>query len=972
MAEETVDLQRLVVSLEARLKTFDKQMEKLKGQTDKNLAGVEKRFQKAETAISGFGKRTQASLSSLGGNLFAGLNPAALVASLSGAGIAAFAKTAITNLGNIKDQAEQAGVSIREMQELTFAAVSEGFGASDIVGIFQKLNKEIADARVNGGQLADILKANNVPLTDQNGVLRSNKELFLDIVDLIKNAKNAADAQLISQLAMGRSAGELAPLFKLGADGLRELGRQAEAAGFIVEDRLVDSADDFIDNWTRVSETFKKIWQSAAGGALLEFEDFLNKAATFDEFLREWTGKGLINTPLQDITDPGGKAGRDAAKEMADMRAMQSQLEDQWRERALKREQLRADPELDELGRRRLAILDEEIGRYDRLIGAHQKYMESRRAEITVLPRIGVQPGLSSPAVRGTIVLTEADKKAEDAAEKTRETARQKAAADKLALAKATETLFVATQREIALKELEAQAQGKSVYEMERARKEMELMARLEDEHRQYGGAVTDEELANVRLLADAWGNVNQEMAENQQALSELQEVGDTVFGGLEDAIDKFIDTGKLDFKAMIASMIKDLAKLSIHNLLGAIQNGSSGSGSGGVMGWLGSLLPSGRSKAPSQQGSAVPAILKAFQPGAGLSSALPKDVQSLISGGGSFTGVGNFLARGAGNVDARLTDILKTAAERSGMKVQAFSGYRPGDKRFHGKGLATDVNLIGPDGRPLPNYQNPASFRSYEKFAQQARLVQMEKYPELEKDFRWGGYFGGKKGKYGAMDQMHFDLGGRRAGMGGGSWENGLTPLQRSFFPGADSKGMGNLAAYQQQIAASGKGLATSLSKVTAAATSSATDFSGAFGPALQQVVGAVGGGGGGAGGFLGLLQPLLSLIPGLAKGGPVRKGMPYIVGEDRPELFVPSQDGRIVPQVPRLAVPRPAMAAIPNYGGRQQVDVNIRADASPFLLLETDARSARIARAGDGRTLRSAERQAPQRMAQFEKLGT
>jgi hypothetical protein len=36
-------------------------------------------------------------------------------------------------------------------------------------------------------------------------------------------------------------------------------------------------------------------------------------------------------------------------------------------------------------------------------------------------------------------------------------------------------------------------------------------------------------------------------------------------------------------------------------------------------------------------------------------------------------------------------------------------------------------------------------------------------------------------------------------------------------------------------------------------------------------------------------------------AAGGPVKKGVPYVVGEKRPELFVPKQDGTILPKVPR-----------------------------------------------------------------------
>lgn len=45
---------------------------------------------------------------------------------------------------------------------------------------------------------------------------------------------------------------------------------------------------------------------------------------------------------------------------------------------------------------------------------------------------------------------------------------------------------------------------------------------------------------------------------------------------------------------------------------------------------------------------------------------------------------------------------------------------------------------------------------------------------------------------------------------------------------------------------------------------------------------------------GFLG------ELFKPRATGGPVSKGQPYIVGEKRPELFVPNQSGKIIPSVP------------------------------------------------------------------------
>jgi hypothetical protein len=64
-------------------------------------------------------------------------------------------------------------------------------------------------------------------------------------------------------------------------------------------------------------------------------------------------------------------------------------------------------------------------------------------------------------------------------------------------------------------------------------------------------------------------------------------------------------------------------------------------------------------------------------------------------------------------------------------------------------------------------------------------------------------------------------------------------------------------------------------------------------------------------------------------AAGGPVKKGMPYIVGEHRPELFVPKQDGEIVPRLPRSAkgtalttAPTPVAVSLKIESGGSRMD--------------------------------------------------
>ena len=58
-------------------------------------------------------------------------------------------------------------------------------------------------------------------------------------------------------------------------------------------------------------------------------------------------------------------------------------------------------------------------------------------------------------------------------------------------------------------------------------------------------------------------------------------------------------------------------------------------------------------------------------------------------------------------------------------------------------------------------------------------------------------------------------------------------------------------------------------------------------------------GGGGSGSGSLLGLVGAVGSLfgLPGRATGGPVSPGRSFVVGENGPELFVPTSAGQVVP---------------------------------------------------------------------------
>jgi hypothetical protein len=124
--------------------------------------------------------------------------------------------------------------------------------------------------------------------------------------------------------------------------------------------------------------------------------------------------------------------------------------------------------------------------------------------------------------------------------------------------------------------------------------------------------------------------------------------------------------------------------------------------------------------------------------------------------------------------------------------KANIISGFRGGDPRFHGSGRALDVQLMDPKtGAALPNYQNATNASDYQAFA---NAVYNAASPEMKQKLRWGGYFGGRPGKYGAFDLMHFDtgMGTNGLGMEGGSWEHGFTPEQQKTWGIGGSGGVG------------------------------------------------------------------------------------------------------------------------------------------------------------------------------------
>jgi hypothetical protein len=142
---------------------------------------------------------------------------------------------------------------------------------------------------------------------------------------------------------------------------------------------------------------------------------------------------------------------------------------------------------------------------------------------------------------------------------------------------------------------------------------------------------------------------------------------------------------------------------------------------------------------------------------------------------GGGNSGV---IGRGT---DPRLAEIITSAAKHlpPGYRVEQSSGYRPGDSGQHGRGMAADVKIIGPDGKEIRN-RGEDTTGMYEALARHSYGEMLARYPDLKGRLAWGGNFGTQKGGGGENDLMHLDLGGDRGRRGAPLTERGPMPGEK------------------------------------------------------------------------------------------------------------------------------------------------------------------------------------------------
>lgn len=160
----------------------------------------------------------------------------------------------------ILTMATQTGIATDKLQEFKYMEDLIDVDLSTITGSMTKLTKSMASAKDGTGSAADAFAALGVSITDSNGQLRDNEDVFNDVIDALGAMENPTERDALAMALMGKSAQELNPLIEAGSDTLEAFAEQARESGYVLDSEQLaklGEADDAFRTYEKTVEGIK-------------------------------------------------------------------------------------------------------------------------------------------------------------------------------------------------------------------------------------------------------------------------------------------------------------------------------------------------------------------------------------------------------------------------------------------------------------------------------------------------------------------------------------------------------------------------------------------------------------------------------------------------------------------------------------------------------------------------------------------
>lgn len=234
----------------------------------------------------------------------AGIAVAAIATAAAGAAAAVVkmaadaAKSGADYADNINTIAAQTGLSTDQIQQFQYQADMVDVSLETITGSMARLTKNMGTAQRGTGEAAKAFEALGISITDSNGELRNNQDVFNEAIDALGKMENETQRDAYAMQIFGKSARDLNPLILAGSDTLNQFAKDAKDSGYILSGEALTALNDYQDSLDKIARqkdalsnaigvaaaSAFKVFTDSADGALKSLTKLINGDIDAEEF----------------------------------------------------------------------------------------------------------------------------------------------------------------------------------------------------------------------------------------------------------------------------------------------------------------------------------------------------------------------------------------------------------------------------------------------------------------------------------------------------------------------------------------------------------------------------------------------------------------------------------------------------------------------------------------------------------------
>ena len=295
------DEQRLLISFEARLTKFERDLERGKNRTRRDFRQMQK---DAEQAGSGITKAMDGALKSIGafgkglaGGIIGGLAIGGLDAII---GRVADITKGVANIGS---EAKRAGLSTQAFQELSHVANQARIPVDALTDGMKELSLRADEFIVTGkGSAAEAFQRLGYSAQDLKKKLADPSALLVEIIGRLEQLDRAAQIRIADELFGGTGGERFVELLDRGADGIRAQIKEAHDLGLVLDDEVIQRADEIDRKFSKITATVGTALKGAIVEVVGAMDDWLDRFNRLEEQTTRNIQSQLVDT-YQAIAD---------------------------------------------------------------------------------------------------------------------------------------------------------------------------------------------------------------------------------------------------------------------------------------------------------------------------------------------------------------------------------------------------------------------------------------------------------------------------------------------------------------------------------------------------------------------------------------------------------------------------------------------------------------------------------------------